>query len=230
MKTRKLIIPFLALLLPAWIFSSSLQAGVLEPMQERPTDNILACTDPNGEKLILFDAEESSRHSRYARGQTFTPATNCEVDKIGIQFGGGAGAFSELGSGGKIKVVLFEYDEVQFRREQWGTFSNPLDKQGTVAVYEEIFDFNATMKGDWLVFNLAKKPVLKASQPYGFAIWISSENSGTGRDAWMALLMGDNTYPAGNLICIQANDTEYGPGNTVHRGNDLNFFIQGKAR
>lgn len=218
----------LALAFSALITSSALKAGIVEIMDQPPTDNILACTNPNEEGPMGIDAEESPSHSRYSWGQTFTPTQNWEVDTIGIQFGGAAKALLEPSSTPRIKIILFEYDEKQFSEDRWGAFSNTLGGHGTIALNEEIFEFNAPKKRDWLAFNLAKKTILKKDQSYGFAIWISSGNSEAG-DAWMILLGSKDTFSGGNLICVRSADADRTQGNTVNKRSDLNFFIQGKA-
>lgn len=230
MKKRHLSIPLIAMALLAFFSLPDVLASEVEVLEERPTTDILACTDPNGELAGWgIDAEESPSNHRHAMGQTFSPSADWEVDKIGIQFATGSKEFSAGGAGGKIKLILFEYDEALFRSEQWGTFSNPLKDQGTLPLYEEVFDYAGSKRGDWLVLGLGKKPLLAKGQTYGFAIWISSA-SAEATNGNIVLYRGEDSHPDGSQLIIRSRDAEGIPGNRVAKRSSMNFFIQGRIR
>ena len=200
--------------------ASSVQAAIIGISTDKPTDNIVAQTSPDGTSNVGFDTETSGGE-RYAWGQSFTVgAGGSTIDAISLQQGQNYGSYLEADATRQMKIALFSYDLATFNNDEFGTFTDPFNGQTTQPIYTEIFDASARVATKrWVTFDLTTDQTLAAGT-YGFMVWVDGA-----RDTWIWSGSTDNTYSDGTRLRVRDADAASYEGNSSG-GGDLNFTVQ----
>jgi arylsulfatase A-like enzyme len=181
----------------------------------KPATDVLVQSSVDGSQSVGFDAEERGDNTRHAWGQSFTAAANWQLQAVTIQNSTATPGDSDA----TLKLAIFEFNQVAFEAEAWGTYSAPFSGSATTVLYEGEFNLTTTAQnGHWLTFNLPAPVQLSSGTSYGFAIWYANPPSGSVATFYYSSTDSD---PDGVRLRIRG-DT----GNTLP-GGDLNFVLQG---
>ena len=219
MKTA-MILRSIALTIATVFATTSLEAAVIIRSSNKPSDNVLAQTSPDGTNPVAI---ASSPDVKYAAGQSFTTTTAWTLDKISVQYEKKGATFNE-NNDASLKLILFTYNSAGFDAAAWGPFSAPaVTGTGITQVYSEDFSVAAidgATANDWLTFDLTTNQSLSATTEYGFALWVSN---GTGPVSQNVNFFYNtsNSYAGGDRLAVRG-----GTGNTISLNQDLNFVLQ----
>ena len=124
----------------------------------------------------------------------------------------------------RIKLVIFEYNPSTFDADSFGNYADPIPaSNSTVALYTEEFDWiDRGAASDWLTLDLPENLSLPAGE-YGFGLWLSNPDHGTGSVGGRLNLKGSGSnYPGG--VRLRVNN-----GNSIQSTYELKFVLQGTA-